>query len=820
MAVLDTLDIKISANAMNAAKALDQLANAMKRVRAALLNTKDGVTVGDQLSKSIHELNNAMNRINTSGIKKLNQLSSALHKFASAAKSLKGINIGQNVSKSIQNTQAALATQAGTATSPIGSADADDVSEDIKDVGDETEEAGKKAKKAAGFFKKLWDSIKRIAFYRAIRAAMKAVAEAFSDGLEKAYLFSKQSDNFKGIAKSLDYVKSLATQLTNQIGAFWGEFRQYIQPALEWLIEKVRRAAEVLTEFFAALNGKDKFEYAIFKQLEWKEATESVKEYKKQLLGLDELNNLSKNESKKKDEETSTTPDYVLKNVRDSFKGIAADWNSLKDMITGALEEIELALEGFMIGVGAALLFSGTNIPLGLGLIIAGGFMVYKEVKDNWDLLNGDISTTLTNIEELLGGFMAGIGAVLLFSGAAPQWGLGLLIAGIGIFSAAKKRKTDWNKIDKKTQETLTALSLTLGAALGILGAVLLFSGTNIPLGIGCLIAGIASISSSAKEAKNINWKRIGKKLDKTMTGLIGRAGLIAIDTALIAIGAVLAFSGTNLPLGLAMLGLGGVRLVQNVSEVDWDSVLKKLKETWSKIKVWFHNTVIYGLNDIHNKIEEALHFDLDSDGKIGGLPTKAPKVVEIGGTKPLDPSNIPSEPTLQTPTANSLAIQRLEQSIYNNQGSTAESSPWIAIQTQLGLELGEYTREQLGDFLEKTREGLLALPFIGEIIDKTKGGGSGKIFASGGIPKNGSLFYAGESGPEFVGAMGNSSAVANTGQMVEAIYKAAYMGVSRALSENGGLSGFEPATMDDLYIAIKKKSNVFSKRTGIPSTI
>jgi len=52
--------------------------------------------------------------------------------------------------------------------------------------------------------------------------------------------------------------------------------------------------------------------------------------------------------------------------------------------------------------------------------------------------------------------------------------------------------------------------------------------------------------------------------------------------------------------------------------------------------------------------------------------------------------------------------------------------------------------------------------------------------FANGGFPTTGQLFMANESGPEMVGKMGNSSAVANTSQIVEGITR----GVSNANSE------------------------------------
>ena len=116
---------------------------------------------------------------------------------------------------------------------------------------------------------------------------------------------------------------------------------------------------------------------------------------------------------------------------------------------------------------------------------------------------------------------------------------------------------------------------------------------------------------------------------------------------------------------------------------------------------------------------------------------------------------------------------------------------------------LGEKTAEKLQPY-KKTN------PVTSYILQK----------ANGGIVDNGSLFWAGESGAEFVGNIGNTSAVANTQQMTDAIYKAAYMGMSKALKENGGngMGGYEPATMDDLFIAMRKKASNYNKMTGNPA--
>ena len=780
MATIDTLDIKITANATNAAKALNSLADSLKRVRAALMNTKDGVSVGDRLAKSVNELNNAMTRINTHGIKKLNQLSDALTRFAAAAKSMKGVSINKSTAKSIQNVQGALGTKSGMASSKGGSAS---VSAGVEKVGEETEKAGEKAKKAAGFFGKLWSSIKRIAFYRLIRSAMKAIGEAFSEGLKNAYHYSKQSETFQRLADTLDRLKSSSSQMVNQIGAFWGEFKQFIQPAVLWLIEKVRQLSEWITELFAALNGEKTYLQAQYVAQAWDDATDNVKKYKQQLLGLDELNNLSSQQSSGK-EETDYSKLYKEVSVSEGLLKVGVAWGALKQMIIESLTEIEIALGGFMVGVGAALLFSGANIPLGLGLIIAGGFMVGKAIKENWGSMKGNLEETLANIELALGGFMAGIGAVLLFSGAAPQWGLGLLIAGIGVFSAAKKRKTNWDKIDRKTKDTLTLINLTLGGFLSVIGAVLLFSGANIPLGLGCLIAGIATISSNAKAVKDLDWDRIRKQVEGAFIQF--KPYFFAAGLGSMVAGAILLFTG-HIGLGLGLL-IGGGFLTANTIRINWDSLLEGIKGAWKKTKDWIEDNILYYLYDKYYGLEKLFKRDLNGDGNVGWPTVK--EAISVG-TKQIDD---------------------LDKWFGGSGGTKGDSSGTTSDKKSLLGTLWEDTKKDLDMWASQAGWYDIIIPFTGKTL-----GDYIAPKALGGIAAQGSLFYAGEAGPEFVGNMGGSSAVANTEQMTEAIYKAAYMGMSRALQENGGngLSGFVPATTDDLFIAMRKKASNYNKMTG-----
>ena len=59
--------------------------------------------------------------------------------------------------------------------------------------------------------------------------------------------------------------------------------------------------------------------------------------------------------------------------------------------------------------------------------------------------------------------------------------------------------------------------------------------------------------------------------------------------------------------------------------------------------------------------------------------------------------------------------------------------------------------------------------------------------YAKGGMPNEGELFIARESGPEMVGTMNNRTAVANNDDIVEGIREGVYEAVSAAMSQSGG---------------------------------
>lgn len=821
---IDNLQIRISATAKDATASLDSLAKALGRVRDKLDGTnKKGVTATDALTQSLNRMNGALNTITTGGIRKLQKLANALNAYADACKRIKGNGAG--VTKSISAVAHGIGTDKivdSSAKSPGGSMDVDGSPESLggkkgglaqmgvfsavaereeklkalkemhvfankassatNKLGEETEKAGKKAQKAAGLFGKFVKSIFRIALYRAIRSALKAVGEAFSEGLKNAYQYSKQSESFQRLAETLDHLKSVTAQMVNQLGAFWGEFKQFIQPAITWLIEKIRSVSEGLTELFAALNGEKTYLQAQYVAQEWEEAADAAGKYKHQLLGIDELNNLSDNSKSGKDQ-VDYSKLYKEVSVSEGLLKIGEQWDALKKKITDSLTEIELALGGFMVGVGAALLFSGANIPLGLGLIVAGGFMAAKAITEKWDELKGELSTAIGAIEIMLGGFAFGIGAVLAFSGANIPLGIGLMLG--GALTLANGVKTlNWNKMNKKTKQKISRLTTIVSGASLALGAILAFSGVNLPVGIALMAAGAIGLASEIA----LNWDDVRSSVDSALKEF--EPFFLAAGLGSMALGLLLLFTG-NLPLGIGLL-VGGGFLVASEIAVNWDSILKNLKDAWEDIRAWWNTSVKPKITSAIEWAEEKTGLDINGDGVIGKgitVKTKQPQV------------DVPEMPSMQIPEVREyMDVPQITvpSTLINMPSEVTVTDPKVLED----LENGESLSAK-GKFVKMIWDGVTSL------FSKKK--------AIGGIPQPGTLFFAGEAGPEFVGSIGNSSAVANTSQMTDAIYKAAYMGMSRALAENGdnGLSGFVPASTDDLFIAMRKKASNYNKVTG-----
>lgn len=176
-------------------------------------------------------------------------------------------------------------------------------------------------------------------------------------------------------------------------------------------------------------------------------------------------------------------------------------------------------------------------------------------------------------LEGIISAALFAVGAILLFSGASIPLGLGLMIVGaMGVAAAVKE---NWGAIKDKLGKSLDDI-LTIGGALLVgVGAVLAFTGANLPLGIGLLAAGVVMLASAVA----LNWGTIKELLQ----GEFGEI-MAVVGTALVVLGLLLALSGVNIPLGLALIATGAVSLAAVIA-ANWDSIVNKVKSVWQSVK-------------------------------------------------------------------------------------------------------------------------------------------------------------------------------------------------------------------------------------------
>lgn len=160
-----------------------------------------------------------------------------------------------------------------------------------KDVAKGIKETGEAAKKSDGPMSNFVASLKRIAFYRIIRTVIKEITQAFKEGLENAYEWSKTVGG--ELAPALDRIATASAQMKNQLGAALGELLITLEPIITELIHLVTLLAEAFTWLIATLSGRSKFMLANEVATGWKEADKAAKDYKKTILGFDVINRLN-----------------------------------------------------------------------------------------------------------------------------------------------------------------------------------------------------------------------------------------------------------------------------------------------------------------------------------------------------------------------------------------------------------------------------------------------------------------------------------------------------------------------------------------------
>ena len=218
-------------------------------------------------------------------------------------------------------------------------------------------------------------SFGRIAMYRTLRTAIKAITQGFSEGIRHLYHWSEIVGNeFKN---SMDSLTTSAHYLRDSLGAMASPLIDALAPAIEVLVEKFVSLLNVVNQFIATITGQDSWRRAVRTATEYddgikeatdsaKKATEAQKKLNKALQDFDELNLITTSTTKGRNPSSKSgkgAEDYSthfekapvadwIKEIKNAIK--KGDWNGagklLATKLNGMLDKWKAKEFGEKIG--------------------------------------------------------------------------------------------------------------------------------------------------------------------------------------------------------------------------------------------------------------------------------------------------------------------------------------------------------------------------------------------------------------------------------------------------------------------------------------
>ena len=436
-----------------------------------------------------------------------------------------------------------------------------------------------------GAIKGFASSVLRIARYRIIRAMLKNISQGFTEGRENLYKWSAAVNGH--YAKSMNNLATSTLYMKNALGTLVGPLMEALAPALQWIIDRLVDAINYFNMFVAAISGKSTYTAAVKSATTWGKAVsnaagnakDKVDELKRTIMGFDEINKLDKiSEGSGGTGGTGGSGGGGVAGMfeeRELTGGFQEFSNALESALQDSLSRITLTIGAAELALGAILALSGANVGLGLGLMASGALAIGSAIVANWDGIPNELKLQIATIEAALASTLV-LGAILAFSGGHIGLGIGLmaaaLSAGFGAVTIA------WNSIGDTLGEKIRAISVLVGGAAFGIGNVLTFAG-HPEIGIPMMIAGagVAAIS--------INWNYLEEKLKGPIGAVVALVsgasivlGILAILGSNVPLGIGLILAGTAGLVSTVAANWDG--LVKLGSDA-----IGKVKEGWETIK-------------------------------------------------------------------------------------------------------------------------------------------------------------------------------------------------------------------------------------------
>ena len=375
-------------------------------------------------------------------------------------------------------------------------------------------------------------------------------------------------------ANQLRILQAQLTQAARAIGNIFIPALNAILPYAIAVVQVIREIADALANLagfkltdvdYSGVNSAAVGAGSLADNLD--DAAGAAKKLKQYTAGFDELNVFAPNTGSGSGAGAGGAGGFDFDLPTYDFLGDAVQTRigEIKKMIEDTLAEITTIVSGFMLAVGAILVVTGVNIPLGVGLMATGAVGLAATVGLNWTAMSSELASTLALITGVVGGFLLALGAIMAFSGANLPLGIALMaLGGASLVTAAV---INWHNSDRHLTDALTTLTGVLAGASLAVGAMLAFTGVATGLGIALMAVGAVTLVSAAA----LNWNSIPDALASPLS----RVGLL-VSGATLALGAILAFSGC-MPLGIALMAIGATSLV-SVMALNWNGLSDEIQ--------------------------------------------------------------------------------------------------------------------------------------------------------------------------------------------------------------------------------------------------
>ena len=402
------------------------------------------------------------------------------------------------------------------------------------DVGNTQRNLNGATKALKKFEKRLVTMAKKVFVFSLVLAALRKVKAYMGEALKTNKEFQASYANLKGTLMTafqpiLTVVVPIIKALINVLNVAASAVAKFTSWVFGTTVEASREAAKALYDQSKATKA----------------AGTAAEKAKKQMSGLDEMNTWQSEKSSGGAADVSADP----------FSGVKAE-----------LGEMEVYVSGALLAIGAILAFTGVSIPLGIALMAIGAAGLASAIVPNWGSMSDEMQTAVTAVLAVLGIAGLVIGAILAFSGANIPLGIGLMIAGAGLLGTAVA--LNWETIKEKLQGSLGAIVAIVSGALLVIGLILALTGAGIPLGIGLILAGAAGLATTAA----VNWDALLKIFKNTWNNIKNW------------------FKNSVAPKFTKEFWQNKFYSIKNA--VLNSSIVSSIKNIWASVKGWFKNSV------------------------------------------------------------------------------------------------------------------------------------------------------------------------------------------------------------------------------------